>query len=548
MAIPTGTTARQLGIPARWLPVAVVTLGLLTWWWPGYRAWGAMSAGLILSLTLWLLWRIVAGDRTVPGHGIHWAVAAPAVVVLYHLLRLSWDEQAATAGLSGAMSVTLLFQLGLLALGVLLVQSVFLNYSRPVFLPLLCSVAVCFGASAALLWTPQDLPRGSVSLLACAGAIAVLGALVPVIERTHDGQSPRGWPGKVLLGGCGALVIAALLIAGGASRRALFVTVLMLGASMLLGMVRGRRMRILWVCVVLAGLSAVLVFLGVRAWGHEDSARMLLGRGEEAVIEAAVDAAGLNLLVETAGAPVVAVMLAATAAAGGLGLLSRPGDRSARVRASCWTAAAGLSVAALLSEGGLFLPAVTLAAAMFWGLLPAMCEAPARRRSGVWLAVVMVALMLLLGLVPNPGLVSWSASALGGSSATLHLIVGFLLSLVLVWTLGVRSVKLGLLGVVLAVFAGGLGELLQSFAPGRGTPIDVWLAVLGGEATAGQRAMVASELNDWFMHSLGAVMVVVPYLLAMGSRWCESPDAPPRGVGKPISRPSSLDSRGRPPS
>ena len=44
MAIPVGTTSRQLEWLARWLLAGVVVLALLTCWWPGYRSWGTVVA------------------------------------------------------------------------------------------------------------------------------------------------------------------------------------------------------------------------------------------------------------------------------------------------------------------------------------------------------------------------------------------------------------------------------------------------------------------------------------------------------------------------
>ncbi|MFP3936995.1 MAG: hypothetical protein ACLFVW_01545 [Phycisphaerae bacterium] len=523
MAIPTGTTAKQLSLPARLLPAAVVVLGVLTWWWPGYRAWGAMSAGLILSLTLWVLWQVLEGRRSVRGHAFHWALLPPAAVALYHLLRLSWDASAVTADLGGAMSVTMLYQLALLAAGVMLIQSAFSSPPAPTLPAAVFSLALCLGAAAGAAWAPEALSRDPMALLACAGAVATVGTLAPLARRQSP-ASTESWSTKAVLIGSGVLVVSVCVLAVRASTVALPVTAAVAGACLLVSLARGRLMRAgVIVAVGMAGL-ALAMWVVVEAVGSDYPSAVLLGTGEAGLLDSSVATPGLEVLSSWTGRPAMLCLLLAASLATLWPLLRLPATATERVRAGCWAAGSALSLAALFSAGGFFIPAVTPAVAMFWGLLPAMCGVASPSRSGGWVLAVLLGLMLMLGLSQSSGLVGWSAAALGGSDRTLHAVTGFLLALVLVWLMGARSVWWGVVGVLLAMVAGGVGEVLQSFVPQRGAPPETWLAVIAGSAGEDGRKLVANQLDDVVFHALGSAAVLILYLPAMGAKWCESAD------------------------
>jgi len=72
---------------ARWALTGMMILGMMAWWWPGYRSWGSAVSALATVLALWLAARIVAGDRRVPGHPIHLVVLVPAGIMAMHLAR-----------------------------------------------------------------------------------------------------------------------------------------------------------------------------------------------------------------------------------------------------------------------------------------------------------------------------------------------------------------------------------------------------------------------------------------------------------------------------
>jgi len=154
--------------------------------------------------------------------------------------------------------------------------------------------------------------------------------------------------------------------------------------------------------------------------------------------------------------------------------------------------------------GGLFVPAVTLGGALMWGMLPAMVGRPTRERSGATLLAAILLLTVLLGISRTSGLVTWSTRAFGLGDKFRHGVIGFLLAEILAWLIGARRVWLGLAGIAIAAAAGGLGEMVQ------------------GMLRSGRSA----EFADWIAHALGSAAAILPYLLCMGSRACESPDVP----------------------
>ncbi len=85
----------------------------------------------------------------------------------------------------------------------------------------------------------------------------------------------------------------------------------------------------------------------------------------------------------------------------------------------------------------------------------------------------------------------------------LHWCVGLILAMVMAWLMGSRTFWWGLVGIVLAALAGGLGELLQCITITRRTV----------------------EYADWAVHAIGSAVALIPYTLCIGARLCESVDA-----------------------
>jgi len=515
MAIPVGTTSRQLAGVARWTLAGVVTLGMLAWWWPGYRSWGALSAGLLAVLVLWLAWRTVSADRSVPGHPFHLPLLIPGLILISHFVKTGLHASpGVTWPLAGGLNISMIFHLGLIALGVMLCQSLLPEAARHVVVLGLCGAAMMGGPAAALVWGRTQPVRTALALLGFAGVGVWLSMLWGLASARAGGIEQQSWlRHRAIRVGCIGVAVAAslaltavaplqALLAAGIAASTLFVGGIVFPQRRVVLLVAGGGMGIGVLTVlsavrwVRAALFAALAKTGQATW---------FGQGEEAFHSVSAADSGLAVMTGTVGWAGTAGFVVCLA--GGivwLMLHARKGHSGDRGRAIVWTAASGIVAGAMLAPGGLFLPASVAAAAFVWGLLPRMLGRRERPMSGVYLLAGVAGVLLLEGVATAPGLLSWFARIFGSGDAILHVAMGFLLGMLLAWLLGARRWWLGLVGILVAALAGGPGEALQYLASTR-----------------------TAELRDWLFHGLGCAAAAVPYLLCLGARACESPDAVP---------------------
>ncbi|MCD6365684.1 MAG: hypothetical protein J7M14_07395 [Planctomycetes bacterium] len=518
MAIPSGTTARQLGAIIRWMLVTLITMGMLLWWWPGYRNWGALSAGLLAAYCLWLMWRVVASDRTVPGHPFHLVLAFPVAAFTCHFLAASVVESSSgPMALNGAIDLSIIFQLSLLAVTVMLIQNLMPHAANHMWVLTLCGGAMMGGSAAAIIWGGAPQVRETLTLLGFAGVAVWLSPMWHVAVVNFAGARPRPLVRRELRIACvGAAVIAAALFQRFSLRATLLAGAIM-GAALILGGIiyAGRRKTLLVWGGFLASVSLLIARCYGSTWSFPNMHNVsMLGNGEVALNTLSSSDSTLTVLLGMIG------WAGATWMAGGMVVCavwlmwhSRTRHPAHQVRAIVWVVATALASCSLLSAGGLFIPAVTLAAALTWGMLPAMVNRPSYRRPGALLLLPIILLMALMGIATRPGLAQWSLAAYQLSDKFLHCLVGMVLASTLAWLMGTRRWWLGLVGIAVAAAAGGAGEAMQFLADtGRGV-----------------------EFGDWLAHAVGSAVIAAPYLLCVASRWCESSEvtAESARAGKP---------------
>ena len=511
MAIPLGTTARQLEAIARWMLACVVVLAVGFWPTPSLAGWGAVTVAMLATLVLWLMHRILVGDGRVPVQAFHWALLLPAVILSVHFVRhhLGARHNAGGISWSGALDVSLLVQVGLLGLGVLLSQSLLPRAARHVGTLAVCGLAMMGGPLMAILIDPVAEPmRVSLGLLACAGVGVWLTPLWGIgrINQPPEVSAPVGasalrW-GMWIVAGVAAVVLAcvspvsALLAAG------------MLGGALALGAAAFGRHR---PASLAAGAGLLAACAGGLVWLRAPMpllpAAGPFGRGGGAfgVIEAGDN--GLTVLSATVGWVGAAGLVGGSAVAL-MWMLLRAGRRRSgdQGRSIIWASTTALATAALLAAGGLFAPAMTVAAGFVWGMAPRALGRPRRDRSGWALLAATVLAMLVVGVAPVMGLVEWSVGelvSLGSTDEWLHAASGLLLALMVGWLLGRRRAWFGVVGIVIVAAAGGAGELMQR-AVGSGRSL---------------------EWSDWAAHAIGSAGALALYGLCMLARRCESAEA-----------------------
>jgi hypothetical protein len=506
MAIPTGTTSRQLHAVLGWILTGVVGIGMLTWWWPGYPTWGGVVMGLLLVWALWLAWRTLSGDGTVPGNPVHLALLGPAVILTYHLARSGLGTATAREGtLAGEINISMLFQIAALSLTVLLTQSLLVSVSRRGMHVSFCGAAMMGGSAAAMIWGHAESVPHSLAPLGLAG-VAVW--LTPLWSDHRDSAitvtGVLNSPARLMR--VGVAVIAACLLIQASPPRGVFLSAGAVGCVLLLAGLGFRRYRAVTLSAGILAAGGCILPLAMGLVKLPDFRLLDLtwfGGGEQSIRH--ISSAGGGVLVLLGSVGPVGLLWSVICLAASLGwLLIRSGSIGSvrQWRAIFWTMASALVGCSLLVGGGLVIPACTLAAGFVWGLLPAMLGRAGRSRNGAIVLACLLAMTVLLGLARKDGLVAWSVMSFGMADNFLHAVTGFILAMVVAWTVGRRKVALGLAGIGATALAGGLGELLQAVASLR-----------------------TAEWRDWITHALGCAAALAPYLLAMGARLCESADA-----------------------
>jgi len=509
MAIPVGTTSRQLGAIARWTLVWVVVLGSLSWWWVGYDSWAGLSGGILVVLGLWLTWRTVGDNRTVPGHPLHIVLVVPAVILTCHFVRHGLvDRPRGSLALSGALDISMVFHLAVFAAGVMLTQSLFPRAARYAAVLAICGAAMMGSSSAALAWGQAGQVTDALTLLGFAGVSVWLSLLWGLAPGGEAGGVPQALRRRELRLACiGVGGMAAGLFVRVSPVAAVWAGIVVGGVLIVGALVFDRhRLILLAAGAVLCGGGLCLALLrGHGTMTFLPDGAGWFGVGETAFRRLSAHSGGVELIFATTGW-VGGLWCLAGACLCAVGLLIQARRHGAdQGRAIVWLAATALASGAMMVPGGAFVPAATLAAAFTWGMLPAMLGRPAASRHGAILLAPVGMLMLALVIARSGGLVLWIAQGYGYDDKILHGIAGFLLAALLAWLFGSRRWWVGLGAIVLSAALGGAGELLQRLV------------------TTSRQA----DLNDWAAHALGSALAVGPYLLCVGARMCESPEAAP---------------------
>lgn len=506
MAIPIGTTSRQMGALVRWLFAGLVVVGMVSWWMPSYQTWGALAGGLVVAFSLWVCWQTVTCNRSVPGHPLYIVLLIPAAVLTVHLAATGLGSHERRGGLGGSLNMSMLFTMALWALSILLSQSLLPKGRQRTVAISLTGGAMIAGSLAAAVWADSQMPSATMTLIGCAG-LAVW--LTPLFQ-------PRALPTEIYVEeiprfrelriGC---VVLAVLAGGGLiwnSPSTMALAGAILGLVLIAGglVFAGRKK--------LAAIGAALTVVGgTVCWGLGGVSfaptwvrNGVLGKGEDGFADVCASSTGVEVLIAVIGVPATVLVVLGFMLC--LVILLRRSSRDTRLdqtRAIVWAAGAAFSACAMLAPGGLFIPAVVLAVGFIWGAMPAMVGRGWKPQPGFTVLVVLVAVMILLGLARSSSLLTWILEPVysGRIDKLMHGIVGFLLSLVLAWLMGARKVTWGLVGVAIAAMTGGVGEALQQIASTR-----------------------AVEYGDWVAHVIGSVLATGPYLLSVGARLCESAD------------------------
>jgi len=501
--------------------LAVILLGLLTWWWPDYSSWGTLVVGLLVTLLLWLCWRTVSVNRTVPGHPVYLALLVPAAVLTYHLAQTGFAKSASDSTLvSGALNISLLLHMAMLGLGTMLSQSLLPRSITRAGVVRICGAAMIAGGVLAGFRGDAEPVRQAMALVGYAGVAVFLEPMWrPSISIAGQGFAPSAYHGPVRIislavaaAACGLLAWcspgAAVLAAGGTG-------ITLVAASAIFSR---RSRKLLFVGAALVIGSGLGILCGVPLPQAVSFNGPLLGSGERAfgliatskghVLQAvSASDSGLHVLCRTIGSHGAMLTVAGFAVCLVMFLVRARRDHAGdKAKCVAWTVAAMLSAAAMLDRGGLFIPSIVLAFGLTWGLAAEAAGQSSRPRPGITVLVAISAIMTMIGVARSAGLIVWSMEAIWpeqGVDKLLHAIFGLILAMTSAWLFGSRNLRLGLAAIALACLVGIAGEVMQ------------YITVTGRRF----------EWADWGAHAAGCIAAMIPYLLCIGARQCESTDA-----------------------
>ncbi|MBT3199068.1 MAG: hypothetical protein HN350_04040 [Phycisphaerales bacterium] len=521
MAIPTGTTSRQLGALVSWMYLTVVLAGLLTWWWPDYVAWGALIGGLLITLLLWLCWRTLSVIRTVPGHPIYMVLLIPAAVLTYHLSLTGLAVRTSDAGLvNGSLNASMLFHLAMLALAVMLSQSLLPKVITHASLVRICGAAMIGGGILAGL-SPNTQPvMRAMGLIGYAGVAVWLEPMWrPAISNIQQGFAPPPYYKPVQIGSLVIAILASAALAWFAPEAAVLAAVgagVALVTAAVIFAQRPGKLLITGVVLVIGGSIAGIFSpmqiqtpsLGGNWFGYGEHAfTQNITSGQQVLGPLSASDTGLVVLCRTIGTPAtILTILGLIACLITFMIHARRDHAGDKAKCVAWTIAAMLCTGALLGQAGLFIPTVVLAAGLTWGLAPEAAGRSSKQRPGITILTILAATMMLMGVARATGLVVWSTGSLWtgeGSDKLLHVIFGLMMAMMMAWLMGSKKLIWGLAGISLACLVGGAGEIIQY-------------------VTSTGRSL---EWTDWGAHASGCLAATVPYILCIGARQCESSDA-----------------------
>lgn len=506
MPISSGASADKLGKIGRWSLQAMILTAPLALWWPTIRGWAVLVTVVLAIWLLWFCWRMTAGRRDVPGHLLHLVLAGVLAAQGVHLVLGRLGPAAGLYALRGEFNVSFVVHISLIALLIMLVQDLLPPSPSSRSATALGAVTLC----AALIGLTVARPDEGRPVLGVMGWTGVALFFWPVWQAYAAGHR-RGAPPRPEGGRQRLRALAALAAAVGLAILSPLSVPVVTGAAavtMSLAACCLPAFRRRWA----AGALAAWVCAWVQAWTlgwlrRPDLPSALtdwLGRGEQALLDVTPWDSGLTMLIGAIGWAGTLWLLAGLTGCLIWALTRARSDQPGQqAQALLTTFVAVLAAAAWLCPGGLFNPAVNVVFAVVWAVLPQTFRRRPTRHSGWWLLAASATLSLTLGLAPKRGLTGWTVAAYDRGEITLHVFVGGMLTLTLLWLMGTR--RLGLvLALLISAAAGGAGEFAQHLLSSH-----------------------PAEKIDMISHMVGVVAALGLYSMCRASLWYETADATP---------------------
>jgi len=428
--------------------------------------WIAMIFWTMGLWSLWVLWRNARDEVDVPVHVLYPFLAAPGVILLGHLVAGGRAGNGRIDLLANG-DTSLLIRLITLGLMLLLVQDTFSRIRELRWL--LTGLGATVAAGCVLqLHSGATVPGAPAVAMSGLTGVGILLApcLLPAWPDEPSGTYlPARWEKAMPVGRiAAAALLAALLMVSESGIPAAAVAAVAVGGSFLLSgaFLKHHRRTLLPAGAILSAGGAVAVIRLRSALPALNWQTTLFGANVQDGFTAHADVAGLRMLAMSTGwvgmVLVPAGMLAALVWSLRACRDASPGDQA---RSALWAAVAALGGCAVLSEGGLAVPAATAVAALAWGLLPHMMVQRVPRCHGRGVAFVFVGAIMLLGLQRHWAGGHGLSPHAGPGQEMMHLLAGFALTAALLWQARCRRWWQALAAAVPAAGLAVLAEPLQ---------------------------------------------------------------------------------------
>ncbi len=461
---------------------------------PGYDAWGVVLLGGLLAWLVWLLERLVWRHGQLPGNWFHLSLLGPAMIFAGHVL-VGRFVGGKSGHLDDGISVSLMTHAGLLSLLVLLTQS-FCSARKPAMLiSTIVGLAMAATATGGLLRDGLEPLRDALWLIGLAGVGVWLWPTAGVFTDPPPSRRDLQRPGHVARLALGAFAGMAMLVLT-PSFKTLLLAAGIATAVIVITLVRRRSLR---VSAVLAGLMLLAGGAALCMTHRGDITGF--GLGDKGFIQTQGADSGLAILLATTGWAGAGLMYFSAGGFAAWILLRSPRERPNRWATPLVVMTALLATAGLMTNGGYVSPAMGLAAAFCWGLVPMACQMRGRPRGAWIMATVVLVTMLAVNVASDPGLLMRATVGVGISDKSMHLMAGFVLAMVLAWWLGSWRWWAGLAMLAVAGLAGPAGEYIQKIYTDRSV----------------------DELDAW-SHIKGVALAAGLYLVCVVARWSEVSD------------------------
>ena len=487
-----------IGVVLLWVIALIGTV----FYKPGYSSWAILSAGVILVMMFHFCEEIIARRNRLVANPAHWLTLGLGLVIAWHIFSnlIGGVEK---VSLRGAIDSSMIFQLGIISAGVLVVSSLICTrkFETPFRLVsgLILAVvpAICNLAKSGLVCSEP------LMLCSLAGALTWLSGLIKKreIDSYIDSNLTPLEKIKQKAGiAVGLIFIIFALMGATLAGFFLLIGAVVVTCAIYLAVRFGKSAKSAWLVGGVCFVALVGTFCAIS-----DLEISILGAGETGFAYVTARNAGSDIVLATTGLVGMCVVCAVLVCSLiRMMLWEKSASKNLLLRNALGGGAFMLACFAMLSPAGYSMPAVTVAIIITGGLITVgrtqikpLAKEKSQDRNPLLLLAPIMGILLVAGMSASPGLFTTTGRFFGLGDKGLHYCAGFFVSLALAWAMGAKRFWLGFVGLFAGALIGAAGEIIQkNFTSNRG-----------------------AEFADFYADLWGSASATVVYLISLLGRW-----------------------------